>query len=58
MLKKIVPKFFIIRIEAKKIYGILEFNQSQWIKQYVEFNTQKEQKQKKMVTKMDKCCTN
>ena len=23
-----------------KIHGILEFNQSQWLKQYVEFNTQ------------------
>ena len=30
-----------IRIEAKKIYCVLEFNQSQWLKQYVEFNTQK-----------------
>ena len=30
-----------IRIEAKKIHRVLEFNQSQWLKQYVEFNTQK-----------------
>ena len=30
-----------IRIEAKKIYRVLEFNQSQWLKQYIEFNTQK-----------------
>ena len=30
-----------IRIEAKKIYCILGFYQSQWLKQYVEFNTQK-----------------
>ena len=24
-----------------KLYRVLEFNQSQWLKQYVEFNTQK-----------------
>ena len=28
-------------IQAKKIYCVLEFNQSQWPKQYIEFNTQK-----------------
>ena len=29
-----------IRIEAKKIYRVLEINnQSQWLKQYVEINT-------------------
>ena len=33
--------FFKIRIEAKNIHRVLEFNQSQWVKQYVEFNTQK-----------------
>ena len=33
---------------------------SQWLRQYVEFNTKKkkEQKQKKMVTKIEKRCTN
>ena len=30
-----------IRVEAKKIYRVLEFNQFQWLKQNVEFNTQK-----------------
>ena len=27
-------------IEAKKIHHVLEYNQPQWLKQYVEFNTQ------------------
>ena len=26
------------RIEAKKIHSVLEFNHSQWLKLYVEFN--------------------
>ena len=29
------------RVKAKKIHLGLEFNQSQWLKQYVEFYTQK-----------------
>ena len=29
------------RIRIKKIHRILEFNQSKWIKTYIEFNTQK-----------------
>ena len=29
------------RIETKKVHGILEFNQLQWLKPYIEFNTQK-----------------
>ena len=31
--------FLKIRIEVKKIYRVLEFNQSQWLKQYLEWNT-------------------
>ena len=31
-----------VGMKLKKIYPVLEFNQSEWLKQYVEFNTQKE----------------
>ena len=34
-------------LKLKKIYRVLEFNQSQWLKQYVEFNTQKRIEAKK-----------
>ena len=61
--KKLVPTFFdkekyVIHYEnlklylrlglnLKKIHRILEFNQSQWLKQYVEFNAQKRIETKK-----------
>ena len=35
------------RIKTEKIHRVLEFNQSHWLKQYVEFNTQKRIEAKK-----------
>ena len=32
---------FDARIKTKKIDHVLEFNQSQWLKPYIEFNSQK-----------------
>ena len=38
---------FKVRIKTKKIHHVLEFNQSQWRKPYVEFNTQNNRSRKK-----------
>ena len=45
-------------LKLKEICQVLEFNQSQWPKQYVEFNTLKKIEGEKKVTKMEKHCTN
>ena len=39
------------RIKTKKKHHILEFNQSQWLKQYIEFKTQKRIKAEKNTDK-------
>ena len=38
---------FKVTIKTKKIHHVLEFNQSQWRKPYVEFNTQNNRSRKK-----------
>ena len=48
-----------IGLKQEKIYCVPEFNQSQLLKPYSEFNTNKEWKQKKIKTKVGKkYCTN
>ena len=50
-------------LKFKKVHGIrirksvLEFDQLQWLKAYVEFNTQKRIDAVKMTTKIEKRCT-
>ena len=58
------------RIKTKIIYRVLEFNQSKWLKPYIEFNTQKrieatkkkkkkrKKKERKKMTKKVKLCRN
>ena len=41
-------------IEAKKIYRVLEFKLSRWLRQYVQFNTQKRIKTEKNRDKDEK----
>ena len=44
-------------LKLKKIHWVLEFNQSQWLKPFVEFRTQKKNKsRKKMMVRMEKRC--
>ena len=43
-----------LRLKLKKIHRVLEFNQSQWLKPYIEFNTQKRIEAEKSNDKVEK----
>ena len=40
-------------IKLKKVHHVLELNQSQWLKSYVEFNTKKEKIMKILRNRID-----
>ena len=47
-------------LKLKKIHSafVVQFNQSLWLKRYTEFSTQKKTEAEKIMTKMEKHCTN
>ena len=45
-------------LKLKKMHRVLEFNQSQWLKPYIEFNMQTRTEAEKIMAKMEKRCTN
>ena len=45
------------KIKTAKNNPVLEFSESQWLKAYIKFNTQKRVEAKKNMTKIEKGCT-
>ena len=45
-------------LKLKKMHRALEFNQSQWLKLYIEFNMQTRTEAEKIMANMEKRCTN
>ena len=54
--KYVLQLYSRLGLKLKKIHDVLEFSQSQWLKPYVEFNTQKRIEADKMEIKMEKRC--
>ena len=46
-----------LRLKLRKTYRVLEFNHSQWLKPYVEFNAEKTIEEEKIKAKREKSCT-
>ena len=46
-----------LRLKTKKLYRVLEFDQSKWLKPYIEFNAEKMETEK-MEANMERRSTN
>ena len=53
-----LQQYLRLGLKLKKTHRVLEFSQSQLLKAYINFITQKMIEVEKTVTKMDKRCTN
>ena len=53
-----LKRYLRLGLKLKKIHHVLEFSYSQWLKQFVEFNTQKRIEAEKNGGKDGKRCTN